>query len=138
MLQIILPTTIIDNEVYKEMISIAYTAGIVLLGAIIVGILFSILVARAVNAKDHWYKQVIDTIQSPLNIVNMNRKVEFINKFGRDIIKAENYEGKEFSEILTPDHPVTLCSQAVLDNLEKNGIKQSETAIIGQNLRQPY
>ena len=132
MLQIILPTTIIDNEVYKEMISIAYTAGIVLLGAIIVGILFSILVARAINAKDNWYKQVIDTIQSPLNIVNMNRKVEFINKFGRDIIKAENYEGKEFGEILTPDHPVTLCSQAVLDNLEKNGIKQSEQLLSGK------
>ena len=62
MLQIILPTAIIDDEVSNEMIGVAYTAGIVLIGAILVGIFFSILVARAVNARDYWYKQVIDTI----------------------------------------------------------------------------
>ena len=59
----------------------------------------------------------------------MNRKLQFINKYGRDITQVENYEGKEFSEILAPDHPFYKCSKTVLDGLEKDNVKQSEQTI---------
>ncbi len=132
MLQIALPSALIDHEIYNEMIGIAYIAVIVLIGAIMVGIFFSIIVGRAIQARDHWYKQVIDTIQSPLSIVNMKREIQFINKFGREASHLENYEGKTYKELLQAEHPLTVYSTQVLDKLETSGTKQSENTLVNK------
>ncbi len=132
MLQIALPAAIIDNEIYNEMIGIAYIAAIVLVCAIIAGIFFSIIVGRAIQARDHWYKQVIDTIQSPLSIVNMQRKLQFVNKFGREAAQLTDYDGKTYSELLTEEHPLTGYSTKVLDKLENSGVKQSEDTLFNK------
>ncbi len=132
MLQIALPIEIINNEIFNALIGIAYIAAIVLFGAILTGIFFSIIVGKAINARDHWYKQVINTIQSPLSIVDMQRRLKFINKFGRETAQVDIYEGKRFSDLLPQDHPLTLCSQKVLDDLEQNNIKHSDHTLFGR------
>ena len=127
MLQIALPLELIDNEVHAAMFGMIYSAAVVLFVAVVVAVLFGVLVGRSLNARDHWYKQVLDTIISPISLVDMERKVQFVNKVGRSIAQLDDtsYLGRNFADFL-PNHALGVISDEVLDNLEKRGEKISE------------
>ena len=58
----------------------AMVAGVVVLlvtGA--AGLLFARSVNRAIQARDHWYRQVLNTAPTPISVVDKDRKITFLN-----------------------------------------------------------
>ena len=72
----------------NKSIARAYIVGVVvLLLALLVGILFAKSVNADVAAKDYWYRQILNTVHAPISVVDMNRKITFLNKSARDLLK---------------------------------------------------
>ena len=133
MLQIMLPESIITADVQNMLSSIYLVAIVVLIVALGVAIMFSVFVGKAINVRDHWYKQALDMITSPISIVDMDMKQEYLNKTALEMlnIKDDSYKGKQCSEVWGLDICRTeLCPLQVL---QKDGKKLTNVKLLNRD-----
>ena len=95
---------------------------VVLVGAILAGLLFAGKVNSSISARDHWYQQVLDAVNSPISVVDMALRLTFINKAGRSLLRknVEECLGKPYGEVwkdrIRENNNVT-----TLDSLQRSG-----------------
>ncbi len=66
--------------------------GIVLLAASVIGILFAGMVNRSILARDHWYRQILDTADSPFIVLDNDFRMTFLNRKSFDLMKKPENE----------------------------------------------
>ena len=72
---------------------------IVLLVASVIGVVFAGLVHRSISARDYWYRQILDTADSPFIVLDNDRRMTFLNRKSYNLLK------KSESEVMgTPVH----------------------------------
>ncbi len=54
--------------------------GVVLFIASVIGVIFSRQVNRSIMARDHWYRQILDTADSPCIVLDNDLKMSFLNR----------------------------------------------------------
>ncbi len=128
-----IPASVITDNVYHSLKSIVTICGVVLLLGIGAAIIFSYSVTKAVKAKDHWYKQVLDTIDSPISIVNMDKKVQFINKAAKNLLNLAEHEclSRHSHEIWKNDLFAEGNTGCWIDNLIESGINRTTVQMAG-------
>ncbi|MDR1382298.1 MAG: methyl-accepting chemotaxis protein [Planctomycetaceae bacterium] len=79
--------------------------GFVLLIACAIGIVFSGKVNRSIRAKDHWYRQILNTANSPFIVLDNSYNVSFLNKKSLSLLKTrqEDVLGKPSQEVWNND-----------------------------------
>jgi len=80
----------------------AMVAGvIVLLVTGMIGLLFAGSVNRAIQARDHWYRQVLNTAPTPISVVDKNQKVTFLNNKSVEMtgVASEQAIGRKWDDI---------------------------------------
>ena len=79
-------------------------AVVVLLVSVVVGSYFAVWVNRSIDARDFWYRQILDASTDPMTVVDMNSKIMFVNKPGLTLLKKgpENCIGRSLEEIWKP------------------------------------
>jgi len=79
--------------------------GLVLFAASVIGILFARKVNLSILARDHWYRQILDTANSPFVVLDNNLRTSFLNRKSLDLLKKpmENVLGKPSHEIWNDD-----------------------------------
>ena len=122
-LEIAVPISYISDRVNEELSDLVVISVIVLIFAIVVAVIFSVYVGKAINARDHWYKQILDTIASPISIVNMDMKLQYLNKTARDALKVsgEDYIGKDSKSVWSSELCNSVADYSSLHNLNKTG-----------------
>ncbi|MDR0336192.1 MAG: methyl-accepting chemotaxis protein [Planctomycetaceae bacterium] len=65
------------------------TGGIVLLLSIAIGIVFASRVNASITAKDHWYRQVLDTSPTPISVVDNEKKITLVNRAACKLLRVE-------------------------------------------------
>ena len=130
-LEIAVPTSYISTRVNEEISDLIVISIVVLIFASIVAVIFSAYVGRAIKARDHWYKQILDTIVSPISIVNMDLKLEYLNKAARDALEVsgEGYIGKDCKSVWSSElcnNVVGCCPLYTLSKTGKNNIIPAE------------
>ncbi len=122
-LEIAVPISYISDRVNEELSDLVVISVIVLIFAIVVAVIFSVYVGKAINARDHWYKQILDTIASPISIVNMDMKLQYLNKTARDALKVsgEDYIGKDSKSVWSSELCNSVTDYSSLHNLNKTG-----------------
>lgn len=53
---------------------------IVLVVAIVLGLLFAAKVGRSIRARDHWYRQIFDTVRAPVIVTDTEGKPSLLNR----------------------------------------------------------
>jgi PAS domain S-box-containing protein len=73
----------------------------VLIVAGIVGVLFASKVNQSIVAKDHWYKQVLDTSPTPISVADKQHTITLINSAACKLlnIKSESAVGQNWENI---------------------------------------
>ncbi|MDR1492219.1 MAG: methyl-accepting chemotaxis protein [Planctomycetaceae bacterium] len=79
--------------------------GFVLLLACVIGVVFSGKVNRSIRAKDHWYRQILNTANSPFIVLDNNYDVSFLNKKSLGLLKIrlEDALGKPSQKVWNND-----------------------------------
>ena len=62
-----------------SLISSVVVGTVVLIVTGMIGLLFARSVNRAIQARDHWYRQVLNTAPTPISVVDKDQKVTFLN-----------------------------------------------------------
>ena len=134
-LELTLPESVIQDEVNAALYIVIITAVIVLLIGVVVAILFSIFVGRAIDSRDHWYRQILDTITSPLSVVNMDKKLQYINKAAREALKVDenSYIGKDCGQTWNIENCDKSSNSCPLNNMLNTGVKLSKTKMFGKS-----
>ncbi|MDR3182393.1 MAG: hypothetical protein LBT89_05630, partial [Planctomycetaceae bacterium] len=73
----------------KTFIRSGCVAAGVLFCAVIVGILFANKVNHSINARDFWYRQILDASTDPISVMNQQKNVEFVNTGGLKLLQKE-------------------------------------------------
>ena len=63
---------------------------LVLIVAGIVGVLFANRVNGSITAKDHWYKQILDTSPTPISVVDARHNITLLNLAACNLLKIES------------------------------------------------
>jgi len=63
---------------------------LVLVIAGIVGVLFAHYVNLSITAKDHWYRQVLNTSPTPISVVDGQHKITMLNRAARKLLRMES------------------------------------------------
>jgi PAS domain S-box-containing protein len=63
---------------------------VVLIIAGIVGLLFANKVNRSITAKDHWYRQILDTSPSPISVVDGQHRITMLNQAAQKLLHIES------------------------------------------------
>ena len=64
----------------RQSLHSAIVAGmIVLMVTGVIGLLFARSVNRAIQARDHWYRQVLNTAPTPISVVDKDQRITFLN-----------------------------------------------------------
>ncbi|MGL6225873.1 MAG: methyl-accepting chemotaxis protein [Thermoguttaceae bacterium] len=78
------------SELARHSTWIAVVTGLgVLIVAILFGTWFSRSVYQAIQARDHWYTQILDQAPSPITVVDMNHKITFVNRNAEKLLKEK-------------------------------------------------
>ncbi|MCL2622448.1 MAG: methyl-accepting chemotaxis protein [Planctomycetaceae bacterium] len=74
---------------------------IVLLVASAIGIVFAGKVNRSIFARDHWYRQILDTADSPFIVLDNDSRMTFLNRKSLDILHQPEGEaiGKNVCDV---------------------------------------
>ncbi|MGL6196703.1 MAG: methyl-accepting chemotaxis protein [Thermoguttaceae bacterium] len=76
------------SSIYK-----GYIVGLVVsVFGLIVGLVLANVVNKAVFAKDHWYRQILDTVHAPISVVNNEKKITFLNETAKQLLKKSEPE----------------------------------------------
>ena len=67
-------------------------SGIVLLIASIIGVVFAGKVNRSIFARDHWYRQILDTANSPFIVLDNDSRMTFLNRKSLKLLKKSEGE----------------------------------------------
>jgi len=67
-------------------------SGIVLFFASVIGIVFAGLVNRSIFARDHWYRQILDTADSPFIVLDNDCRMTFLNRKSYDLLQKTESE----------------------------------------------
>ncbi|MGL6225310.1 MAG: methyl-accepting chemotaxis protein [Thermoguttaceae bacterium] len=59
---------------------------------VIVGLLLASFVNKTVFAKDHWYRQILDTVNAPISVVNTEKKITFLNESAKHLLNKSTEE----------------------------------------------
>ena len=80
-----------SNHLMKNAISRAiYAGGGVLFLSLLLGLFFANYVTRKVNEKDHWYRQILDTVHAPISVVDLNKTITFVNKVAKSVLEKSD------------------------------------------------
>ena len=66
--------------------------GIVLFVASVIGVVFAGKVKRSIFARDHWYRQILDTADSPFIVLDNDSRMTFLNRKSLDLLKKTEAE----------------------------------------------
>ena len=66
--------------------------GIVLLAASAIGAIFSGKVKRSIFARDHWYRQILDTADSPFIVLDNDSRMTFLNQKSYELLNKTDAE----------------------------------------------
>lgn len=69
-----------------------YVGLFVTIVGIIVGILLANFVNKAVFAKDYWYRQILDTVNAPISVVNTEKRITFLNESAKHLLGKSTEE----------------------------------------------
>ena len=92
------------------------------------------LFGKAIDARDYWYRQILDTIEASISIVDMDMNMGYLNKSSRETlnIEGEEYKGKACNTIWD----VSICSDlegnCPLVKLRKDGVKLTPVELSGK------
>ena len=64
--------------------------GIVLLVACIIGTIFATKVNVSIRARDHWYRQILDTADAPFIVLDKKFEISFLNKKSLNLVNKKN------------------------------------------------
>jgi len=64
--------------------------GIVLLTACIIGTIFATKVNVSIRARDHWYRQILDTADAPFIVLDKKFEISFLNKKSLNLVNKKN------------------------------------------------
>ena len=67
-------------------------SGSVLFFASVIGVVFAGQVNRSIFARDHWYRQILDTADSPFIVLDNDRRVTFQNRKSYALLKKTEAE----------------------------------------------
>ncbi len=126
-LELAVPLAFIHDAVYSAMLSVVIIAVVVMIIAVVVAIFFSIYVGRAINSRDFWYKQVLDTISPPITITDMNKNIKFVNKpaLERLGVKGEGYLSGTYDQLWNTAAKSADSWDSSLEALLKSGTRES-------------
>ncbi len=126
------PLAYLSGIITQELMKTVYIAIIVLILAVIVGIVFSIIVGKAIDSRDHWYNQILNTMASPVSVVNMDMESQFLNQAARTALKItdDSYIGKQCSSLFCLDRCDPAKGGCPLHNLKTTGKGEIDGAAI--------
>ena len=76
-----------SDQLMKSAISSAIYAGVgVLVLSLFLGLFFANYVTRKVNEKDHWYRQILDTVHAPISVVDLKKTITFVNRVAKSVL----------------------------------------------------
>ena len=77
----------------------------VLVLSLILGVLLANFVNKKVDEKDHWYRQVLDTVHAPISVVDMGKCITFVNKVAVELLgkKETDYTKLPHTTVWGPD-----------------------------------
>ncbi|MDR1958153.1 MAG: methyl-accepting chemotaxis protein [Planctomycetaceae bacterium] len=85
--------------------------------ACVIGILFAGKVNRSIRARDHWYRQILDTANSPFIVLDDKHRISFLNKKSLKSLKKSEQDvlGKSVESVWNNDiqkisHDVAECT----------------------------
>ncbi|MDR3234564.1 MAG: methyl-accepting chemotaxis protein [Planctomycetaceae bacterium] len=78
-----------EADSQKSFIRSGCVAAGVLFCAVIIGILFANKVNHSINARDFWYRQILDASTDPISVTNQQKRVEFVNTGGLNLLQKE-------------------------------------------------
>ena len=99
-----------------------------------IGSYFAVWVNRSIEARDFWYRQILDASTDPMSVVDMNMKVMFVNKPGLALLKKDLGDciGQSVEDVWKP-----LLGQAYADSglrlLQAKGDTLSQVEFNGSN-----
>jgi PAS domain S-box len=75
--------------------------GIVLLIACIIGTVFATKVNNSIRARDHWYRQILDTADAPFIVLDKKFEISFLNKKSLNLVnkKGQNVLGQPVGSV---------------------------------------
>ena len=81
-----------SNRLAKNAFYWAVYVGIgVLVFSLCLGVFFANYVNRKIDEKDHWYRQILDTVYAPISVVDLNKSITFVNKVAKTLLgKSES------------------------------------------------
>lgn len=80
-------STAATNEFHRILRTVLLTGGGVLVFSIIVGVVFARRVNRSVNARDFWYRQILDSLGDMVTVTDTKGSVTFVNKRAIDFLQ---------------------------------------------------
>ncbi|MCL2349356.1 MAG: methyl-accepting chemotaxis protein [Planctomycetaceae bacterium] len=113
----------------RQSLTSAVIAGVIVLmvtGAI--GLLFARSVNRAIHARDHWYRQVLDTSPSPVSVVDKNQKITFLNNKAVEMtgVTCEQAIGRKWDDVWSK-----VGKRTAMHQLAETGKKVSQENLAG-------
>ena len=82
-----------------------FTAAVAGLGVLAVAVLFGLMLSRSVQgeiqARDHWYQQVLDTSPAPISVVNPKMNLTFVNEAAEKLLnqKRQSLEKQSWEDV---------------------------------------
>ncbi len=113
---------------------------VVLLVSLVLGVLFARYVNRKVDEKDHWYRQILDTVHAPISVVDLNKSITFVNKVAKSLLGKTDAECEKcpHANVWGPemDQPVALL-ESRQEKMTKCDFKEKNWEVYTDFLLQP-
>jgi PAS domain S-box-containing protein len=102
----------------------------VLVVTVIFGFFLATLANRAIEARDFWYRQVLDTSPAPISVVDPDMNMAFVNKAAETLLKQERntLEKRSWADAWKK---AVGTERTSLFNLQKNGATQTMEEFAG-------
>ncbi len=114
----------LTTAMQSTMISAAVVGFTVLVLSVMLGVILASMVNRAINARDFWYQQILDTSPTPISVVDPNMNLTFVNKASEKILRKsrKDVEKQPWADIWGD---VVGVERKSLTDLKNNGNKQT-------------
>jgi PAS domain S-box-containing protein len=108
-------------------ISMASVTGLVVLTvALVCGFVLAGSVKRAIDARDHWYQQILDTSPAPISVVDPKMNLTFVNEAAENLLnrKRQELEKQSWADVWKSAVGVKRTSLFALQNEGKKTVME--------------
>jgi methyl-accepting chemotaxis protein len=118
----------------KSLFRSCIITAIILAVSVVIGLIFAKRVNHSIEARNFRYRQILNTSQDPISVVDMNFKIIFINRAGLEFLNKRLSEcaGKHVKEIWEPVIGEKYDKSGIR-LLQLNGEKISQVEFNGKN-----